>query len=72
MEHPSIDPEMLPPTIPVQTASKIIGIGRNRTYALIKAGRYPVRILEGSRPFRVSRYDLLAYLGIGQAPTHYR
>lgn len=57
----------LPPTIPVQRASKILGIGRNRTYELIKAGRYPVRVLDIGGRFRVSRFDLLAYLGVGQS-----
>ena len=61
---PAIDPETLPPTFPVLTASKILGIGKNKTYALIEAGEYPVRVLPiGGTRFRVSRVDLLAYLG---------
>ncbi|HSR82679.1 MAG TPA: DNA-binding protein [Streptosporangiaceae bacterium] len=58
----SIDPENLPPVFPVSTASKVLGIGRNQQYALIAAGKYPVRVLEIGGRFRVSRYDLLAYL----------
>ncbi len=64
---PTLDPADLPPTFPIQTASKILGIGRNRTYELIKAGRYPVRVLDIGGRFRVSRYDLLTFLGISQA-----
>ena len=46
------------------TASKILGVGKNKTYALIEAGEYPVRVLPiGGTRFRVSRVDLLAYLG---------
>jgi hypothetical protein len=63
---PGIDPEKLPPTFPVQLASRILGIGRNRTYDLIAAGEYPVRVLQTGNRLRVSRWDLLTYLGAGQ------
>ncbi len=63
---PVTDPATLPPTFPVQVASKILGIGRNRTYELISAGRYPVRVLDVGGRFRVSRYDLLEYLHAAQ------
>jgi hypothetical protein len=62
----SIDPEELPPTFPVQTASRVLGIGRNQTYALVKARKYPVRVLEINGRYKVSRYDLLRYLGVSQ------
>jgi hypothetical protein len=60
---PIPDPQALPPTFPVQTASRILGIGRNRTYDLIKSGDYPVRVIESGGRYRVSRWDLLRYLG---------
>jgi excisionase family DNA binding protein len=63
------DLSSLPPTLPVQQASKILGIGRNRTYELIKAGRYPVRVLDIGGRFRVSRHDLLTYLGVIAPPA---
>ena len=63
MKDPCIDAADLPPTFPIQTASKILGIGRNRTYELVKDGRYPVRVLDIGGRMRVSRWDLLAYLG---------
>lgn len=59
----SLDPESLPAVFPVQTASRVLGIGRNQTYELIRAGRYPVRVLELCGHYRVSKYDLLAFLG---------
>lgn len=68
MAPPVPDPAQLPPTFPVQVASRVLGIGRNRTYELIRAGAYPVRVIEtdggrfGAR-YRVSRADLLRYLG---------
>ncbi len=62
MDAPCPDPETLPPTFPVQVASQILGIGKNRTYRLIEAGQYPVRVLPIGGRLRVSRYDLLEYL----------
>jgi hypothetical protein len=53
----------LPATFPVQVASRILGIGRNRTYELIRAGEYPVQVRESGGRFRVSKYDLLRHLG---------
>ena len=53
----------LPPTVPLQVASRILGIGRDHAYELAKAGTYPVRVLESRGRFKVSKFDLLAYLG---------
>lgn len=63
------DPEELPPTFPVMTASAVIGIGRNQTYRMIKDGTYPVRILPINGRYKVSRYDLLAYLGAARVAS---
>ena len=56
--------EALPLVMPVLRASKVLGIGKNQTYDLIKRGAYPVRVLEINGRFRVSKCDLLAYLGV--------
>jgi excisionase family DNA binding protein len=66
---PIPDPQALPPTFPVQTASRVLGIGRNRTYELIKAGDYPVRVIESGGRYRVSRRDLLKYFGANPDDT---
>jgi hypothetical protein len=58
-----IDPEKLPAVFPVQTCSRVIGIGKNTTYELIQAGQYPVRVLKVCGRYKVSKFDLLAYLG---------
>lgn len=50
-----INLEALPPTFPVQVASKILGIGRNRTYALITAGWLAGRFTEPSADARRER-----------------
>jgi len=65
--HDVTDPESLPPVFPVQVASQILGIGRNGTYELIRRGKYPVRVLEVGGRFKVSKYDLLNFLGAGQS-----
>jgi len=57
------DAEKLPSVFPVLIASRVLGVGRNQTYQLIKAGEYPVRVLTINGRYRVSRYDLMAYLG---------
>ncbi|WP_329400800.1 integrase [Streptomyces melanogenes] len=54
----------LPPTIDLDTANGVLGIGRTTGYALAKRGQYPVRLLPGSRAYRVSRYDLYRHLGV--------
>jgi len=58
------DPLKLTATFPVLVASWIIGVGKNRTYPLIEAGEYPVRVLQAGGRLKVSKYDLLAYLGV--------
>ena len=57
-----VDPEKLPPTFPVLVASKVISIGKNQTYRMLKDGTYPLPVKENNGRFTVSRYDLLRYL----------
>ena len=57
------DLEDLPPTVPLQVASRILGIGRDHAYELVRSGMYPVRVLESNGRFKVSKFDLLTYLG---------
>jgi hypothetical protein len=63
----------LPVVINLETAARAVGIGRDRAYALARTGQFPVRILPGhGGRYRVSKVDLLVYLGEGQvhaAPT---
>lgn len=56
--------EALPAVISVIAASRILGIGKNQSYELIKQGRYPVRVLQLNGRYRVSKFDLLAFLGV--------
>lgn len=54
----------LPLVIPVQRASEILKIGKNQTYEQINDGTYPIRVLKQSGRFKVSKFDLLHYLGV--------
>jgi len=60
--------EALPVAVPLETAARAIDIGRDRAYQMARDGAFPVRILPGrGGRLRVSKFDLLAYLGAGQA-----
>jgi hypothetical protein len=65
----AIDPYKLEPMIPVLTCSKILRIGKDFTYKMIKNGTYPVPVHEINGRFKVSKYDLLNYLGIPVSPV---
>nr|WP_284985534.1 helix-turn-helix domain-containing protein [Arthrobacter sp. fls2-241-R2A-172] len=57
----------MPPTLSVwPDAARALGIGRATAYDLIKRGEFPIRVLRLGRKFRVSRADLLTYLGESQ------
>ena len=57
------DLQDLPPTVPLQVASRILGIGRDHGYELARSDTYPVRVLKSNGRFKVSKFDLLTYLG---------
>ena len=44
-------------------AAPILGMGRSKAYALAKRGEFPIRVLRIGGSYRVSRADLLRYLG---------
>lgn len=43
--------------------AQIIGVGRSKAYELAKRGEFPIRLLRIGTTYRVSRADLLRYLG---------
>ena len=59
----------LPTAFPLDIANRALGMGRTTGYALAKRGVYPVRVLRLGRQYRVTRYDLLWYLGLDPAVT---
>ncbi|MFI2258912.1 DNA-binding protein [Streptomyces tubercidicus] len=54
----------LPATVNVVTAGRALGIGRDKAYALIRAGGFPVRTLELGGTVRVSTVELWKVLGV--------
>jgi hypothetical protein len=47
----------------LKIVSRILGIGRDHGYELARSESYPVRVLKSNGRFKVSKFDLLAYLG---------
>lgn len=56
----------LPPAIDLVTAGRALGIGRSKTYELVKGGAFPVKVLRLGNSYRVVTADLLLVLGIKQ------
>jgi excisionase family DNA binding protein len=56
----------LPATVNVSTAARALGIGRDKAYALIRDGRFPVRVLTLGDTVRVPTADLWKLLGVGE------
>jgi hypothetical protein len=55
---------LLEPTVGVERAAKILGIGRTKAYDLAKTGRFPVPLLECGHRYRVPTAPLLDALGL--------
>jgi hypothetical protein len=69
------DLHALPPTLDVETAGRILGIGRALAYRLVQRGEFPCRVIRAGKRYLVPRADLLRVLGItdheappGEAP----
>ncbi|MEW1700706.1 helix-turn-helix domain-containing protein [Streptomyces sp. NPDC091278] len=50
------------------TAARVLGIGRNKAYDLIRAGEFPVRVLPLGGTVRIPTAALWEALGIGSLP----
>ncbi|MEU2859894.1 integrase [Streptomyces mirabilis] len=57
----------LPVSFPLETANRALQLGRTTGYDLAKRGEYPVRVLRLGNAYRVTRADLLRYLGVSEA-----
>ncbi|MFG2756772.1 integrase [Streptomyces wuyuanensis] len=57
----------LPVSFPLEIANRALSIGRTQGYFMAKTGTYPVRVLQVGRAYRVTRYDLLRFLGFTAA-----
>ncbi len=54
----------LPPMVSLDQANSALSISRNHGYRLAKNGQYPVPVRRLGNAYRVSRADLLRFLGI--------
>lgn len=52
-------------TMSIEDAGKLLGIGRNTAYELVRTQRFPVPVLRVGRKLRVPRAPLMRVLGIG-------
>lgn len=59
----------LPAAVPLDTASRALGVGRTKGQQLARAGEYPVRVLTIGNRRKVASADLLEHLGI-RTTTH--
>lgn len=59
-----IDVSTLPAVIDVETAGRLLGLGRSAAYQLVKDGDWPTPVLRLGRRWRVLTAPLLALLGI--------
>lgn len=54
----------LPVMMKLDTSNRALDIGRTTGFQLAKAGKYPVKVHRLGNQYRVSRADLLRFLGI--------
>ncbi|MEY9889227.1 hypothetical protein ABIA31_002875 [Catenulispora sp. MAP5-51] len=54
----------LPPTLGLETAAKLLGIGRTKAYTMARCDDFPVPVLRPGRNFRVPTLPVLRLLGV--------
>lgn len=59
-----MDPSSLPPTLGLEDAARMLGIGRSTAYLLAAQDALPVPVLRIGRSYRVPTAPLLALLGL--------
>lgn len=58
----------LPPSLGLEAAAMVLGIGRTNAYAMVQRGDFPVPVLRIGRRYRVSTQAILKLLGV-EPPT---
>lgn len=56
--------QQLPAVVDVVTAGKALGLGRTKSYQLVRAGEFPCRIIRVGGSYLVPTAELLALLGL--------
>lgn len=59
----------LPVSVDLETANHALGIGRTTGYAMAKRGEYPIPLFRVGLQYRVTRANLLHFLGIEERTT---
>lgn len=57
----------LPVMVSLEIANRVVSLGRTTGFQLAKTGKYPVKVHRLGNQYRVSRADLLRFLGIDTA-----
>lgn len=57
----------LPASVDLPTAGRAFGLGRTRTYELMRAGEFPVRVVRLGNKYRVPTAELRKALGVDPA-----
>lgn len=57
----------LPAAVKLPVAARALGLGRNKAYELVRAGRFPCTVLHLGNSYRVPTAGLLRLLGIEEA-----
>jgi excisionase family DNA binding protein len=55
-----------PPSVDLQTAAAVLGLGRTKAYEMARHGEFPVRVLRIGGSYRVPTAALLELLGISE------
>ena len=61
----------LPAVVDVETAGRLLGVGRGLAYELVRTGRWPTPVLRLGRSIKIPTSPLLALLGqpLGPLPA---
>jgi excisionase family DNA binding protein len=62
----------LPAVVKLPVAARALGLGRNKAYELVHAGKFPCTVLHLGNAYRVPTAELLRLLGIttqNETPT---
>lgn len=59
----SAELDALPVVMPFLASARALAIGRNQAHRMHEAGTFPVRVLKINGGLKVSKFDLLSFLG---------
>ncbi len=59
----------LPPTVNVETAARVMGIGRSLAYELVRSGAFPCTVLHVGNRYLIPTASLLRILEVDSEPT---